>query len=82
MPAAASRLEPQGDLFGGVLLVVPEVGDLEELCAEELRGPVALLARLPGGTQVFDGGGDRSRVRVQHHGQDLPRPGDLRFHVP
>ena len=49
--------------------------------AEELRRPVALLARLPGGGRSSRWGGDGPGILHRHDGQDLATR-DLRLDVP
>ena len=80
--AAAAGLEREGDLLGVVGLVVPVVRELEQLGAEELLRPMALLAGFPGRAQVLDGRGDRSLIVVGDHGQNLARTGELGTNVP
>ena len=80
--ASPPGLDADADLLGGILLVVPEVGDLHQLGAEELRRPMAFLARLPGGAQILDGRRDGCRVALEEHRQDLPGPRDLGLDVP
>ena len=65
-----------------VLLVVGVVGQDLQPVADELRGPVALLAGLAGRTQALDGSRDRARVKVECHRYHLPRAGQLRFDEP
>ena len=80
--AAAPRLHPEADLLGGVPLVVPEVGVLQEPGPEELGGPMALLARLPRRAQVLDRGRDGPGIRIDHDRDHLAQPGDLRLDEP
>ena len=79
--AAAAGLHHEADLVAGVGLVVPEVGDLQELRPVELLRPVALLAGLPCRAQVLHRDRDRGGVGVERHGQHLARAGELRLHV-
>ncbi len=80
--ATSARFDHEADLLGGVLLVVPEMGDLHELGAEELLGPVTFLAGLAGGAQVLDGGGDGGLVAVREDRVDLVETRHLGLHVP
>ncbi len=87
MPLAAAGLAPahlhhEHRLRLGVRLVLPEVGEDLEAVAHELVRPVALLAGLAGRAQVVHGNRDRPRVEVEGHGDELPRPGELRLDEP
>ena len=79
---AAAHLHHQHGLHLGVGLVLLEVGvDLEPV-AHELVRPVALLAGLARRAQVVDGHGDRPRVEVERHRDELPGAGELGLHEP
>ena len=60
-------------------LVVPVLVDLADLVAVKLVGPMALLARLARGPHVPHGPGNRARVRVKRHREQLPCAGDFRL---
>jgi hypothetical protein len=78
----AADLDEKDVLGLGVRGVGSELRVDEELVPDEALRPVAALASLAGWAQVLDGRGDRSRVRLQRHGEHLANSRDLGAHEP
>ncbi len=77
LPGVAADLHEENRVGARVFLVIGEVRSHDHFVARESLRPMALLARLARGTQLFHGRRDRRVVGVERDGDHLAHAGEL-----
>src|SRR5215469_1982956 len=82
LPSVAANLEQHRGRLRSVLLVVLVSGFHDELVAGETLRPMALLASLPGRTEILHGSVNGPGVSVENDRENLAHAGELGAHEP